>query len=268
MNVEMFGDGFDWHGAHLRGGGQEAEMCELLDNDLRERKNTGLHHFTAPGWMTNRWKTPLSLQTVWSSVRPAVFSWFLAPLRRKSAAQCYEFSLLIYRRREYTQSERMLMLLTVFLFITTWTPQDILDPKCYLFFYTVYLHLRKYPTLNCFRFFNFLLPVTFLFKNNNIQVLIVMSNAHQALDKCMARQIFAIHMKTFLSNSLLEIWGQTQKYNRFCYCMSPFIKWSKSIQTTQMDYRNKRAQWCTSHRPLIMSNNTHHMVSSKTLFFI
>lgn len=87
----------------------------------------------------------------------------------------------------------MLMLLTVFLFITAYIQQNILDPKCYLFFYTVYLHLRKYPTFNYFRFFNFLLPVTFLFKNNNIQVLIVMSNAHQALDKCVDGQIFPIH---------------------------------------------------------------------------
>lgn len=149
------------------------------------RKTTGLHHLTVPGWMTNRWKTPLSLQTVCSPVWLTVVSWAPAPLRRKSAAQCYEFSLLIYHWREYTQTEWMLMLLTVFLFITAWIPQEILYPKGYLFFYTVYPHLRKYPTFNYFEFFYFLLPVTFLFKDNNIQVLIVMSNAHQALDTCM-----------------------------------------------------------------------------------
>lgn len=106
--------------------------------------------------------------------------------------------------REYTQTEWILMLLTVFLFITTWIPPDFLDPKCYLFFYTEYLHLRKYQTFNYFQFFNFLLPVAFLFKNGTIQVLTIMSNGHQALDKNDTYH--------FLSSSLPLIWSQTETW--------------------------------------------------------
>lgn len=155
-------------------------------------------------------------------------------------------SLLIYRRREYTQTEWMLMLLTVFLFITAWNPQNILYPKCYLFFYTVYLHLRKYPTFNSFKFFNFLLPVTFLFKNNNIQVfkrdVKCSSSFGHMYGWVWARQTFAIHKETRMYSLYHVHYFLYEAKHRnitesdtVCCCTSPFYQ-RKQIKFKQPNH--------------------------------
>lgn len=170
--------------------------------------------------MTNRWETPpLSLQTVCC--------------RSAEEETCSTMlSLLIYRPREYTQSEWTLKLSTVSPLCNRSTPLSS-SPHWILFvpnvIYSSILYIciyAKYSTilLNFLKTFCYLSH--FYLENSNIQVL---TRDVTRWDTCtdelgLDTSSSAVHKqaKPPTSSSSPSTWGQTQRYHRIRDCVSVY----------------------------------------------
>lgn len=158
MNVDMFGNGFWPTHARRGGGGGWKNKCVSCSIMISEKDNTGLHHFPVPGRTTNRWKkkTPLSLQTLYCLVfcMADCLQLILSPTEEICSTILWILSLYLSSKRIYSNWMNALCFWQCSSLYPLESHQNILlSSKCYLFFYTVYLHLRKYPTLDSFKIF-------------------------------------------------------------------------------------------------------------------
>lgn len=156
----------------------------------------------------------------------------------------------------------MLILLTVLLFLTAWIPLNNPCPKCYLFLYICISASKQITNFKIIWLFTFFVTGYISILRDDIQVFIVMSNTHQAFENVQTASLR--HIKETCSHPVLHTWGQTE--------MKYFMLLIESLyQVKQKDFNSQiTTQWiigfkghrCTSHRPLIKSNNTHQVVSS------
>lgn len=118
-------------------------------------------------------KTPCSFQTVWSS------RWVILSSTEEKVC-----STILPINEETIRTGRMLMLLTVSLFVTAWIPSPK-SPLSYMWYILLYAMSTSTQELDFQLFKLFYLLVTCgVFYSNNIQVLIVMSNFHLAFEEC------------------------------------------------------------------------------------
>lgn len=135
-----------------------------------------------------------------------------------------------YHEREYTQSKRMLVLLTVFLFITAWIPQKYFMLNV---IYSSILYICFYATIGLLVIWIFFL----LFVICSIYIQMKHSGFNSDV-KCMEVRglngyLQYITKKKKKGNCYFR--GQKQKFNRARrYCMSPFIKQGKSNSNSQI----------------------------------
>lgn len=144
------------------------------------------------------------------------------------------------------------MLLTVLLFLTAWIPLNNLCPKCYLFLYNCISASKQIPNFKIIWLYTFFVTGYISILRDDIQVFIVMSNAHQAFKNVQMASF--LHIKETCSHPVLHTRGQTEM--KYCMLLFESLYQVKQINlnsqiTTQMDHRVQRAQ-------MHISQTSHH----------